>query len=140
MASAIPFAADEVFIPANAFLMVHNPWTIAVGNANQLRKVADDLDTLASGVLNIYMENAKEGVTEEVIKGLLDNETWLDGTEAAKYFNVTVIEAKNYAASAKDYLNHYNKTPKRLLQFNETKQNNEFDKIKFQNELDLLAL
>lgn len=140
MASVIPFAADEVFIPANAFLMVHNPWTFAIGNAEMLRKVADDLDNLTTGVMSIYMENTRDGVTEEVIKGLLDKESWLDGNEAAKFFNVTVIESKKYAASAKEYLSHYQKTPKNLLEPNESNQSNSIDIIKLQNELDLLTL
>jgi len=143
MASVLPFAADEVFIPANAFLMIHNPWTIAMGNAKEFRKIADDLEVIATGALNVYMENVKEGVTEEVIQEMLDNETWLNGTEAAKYFNVTVIEEKNYAACASEYLQKYEKTPKALFQVERTpgpELLSEEELLKFQNELDLLSI
>ncbi|SFL38998.1 ATP-dependent protease ClpP, protease subunit [Gracilibacillus orientalis] len=147
MASVIAMVGDTIHIPANAFLMIHNPWTIAVGNANDFRKLADDLDTISSGALNVYKGNLKEGITEETIQELLDNETWLNGEEAAKYFNVEVADAKNYAACASDVLNRYDKTPQKLLadkQNNEpptvTQENEEVEKIKLQNELDLLSI
>lgn len=44
MASAIACACDSLKIDANAFLMVHNPWTMALGNAIDLRKEAEVLD------------------------------------------------------------------------------------------------
>lgn len=148
MASVIPFAANKVYIPSNAFLMIHNPWTLAMGNANDLRKVADDLDDIGSGMINAYKENLKEGVTEEKLKQMMEDETWLNGEEAAKYFNVEVIQSKNIAACASDLLNKYEKTPQKLVAHKkearnspeETTEIDEIEKIKMQNELDLLAL
>jgi ATP-dependent protease ClpP protease subunit len=141
MASVIAMAGDEIHIPSNAFLMIHNPWTFAIGNAKDLRKIADDLDQIATGAFNVYKENMLEGVEESTIKEMLDNETWLNGNEAAKYFNVNVVDAKEYAASSKDYLEHYQKTPTTLLKETpKPSQKEDFDKIKFQNELDLLTL
>ena len=148
MASVIPFAADEVHIPANAFLMIHKPWVFSMGNSNDLRKTADDLDDIESGLVKIYEDNMKEGVEIETIKQMMADETWLNGEEAAKYFNVNVIEAKNIAACSSEILERYNKTPHRLLA---SKPNGSsepsckplienFDLIKFQNELDLLDL
>lgn len=141
MASVIALAGDVINIPSNAFLMIHNPWTFAMGNANDFRKLADDLDVIASGALAVYMENVKEGVTEETIKGLLDAETWLNGEEAAKYFNVEVIEAKNVAACDSAYLQKYSKTPEKLKEKPSPSSTvDEKEKIKLQNELDLLNL
>lgn len=150
MASVIAMVGDTINIPSNAFLMIHNPWTIAIGNANDFRKLADDLDSISSGAMNVYKENLKEGVTEETIQQMLDDETWLNGEEAAKYFNINVVDAKNYAASSSEYLKKYDKTPHQLLETKnskkpkqqEPKSNNdeEQEKIKFQNELDLLEL
>ncbi|WP_342665482.1 head maturation protease, ClpP-related [Paucisalibacillus globulus] len=149
MGSVIPFAADEVFIPSNAFLMIHKPWIFAMGNAIDIRKVADDLDDIETGLVKIYEDNLKDGVDIETIKQMMAEETWLNGDEAAKYFNVTVIEAKNVAACSSDLLERYNKTPKKLVEqsFNRVEppaephnSDDEFDKVKFQNELDLLEL
>ncbi|MED4162471.1 Clp protease ClpP [Halalkalibacterium halodurans] len=142
IASVIALAGDEIYIPSNAFMMIHNPWTWAIGNAKDLRKIADDLDQIAKGAMAVYLENLVEGVEESTIQAMLDNETWLNAEEASKYFNVTVIEAKEYAASANDYLKHYQKTPKSLLEPKSMPDQKEplIDKIKLQNELDLLSL
>ena len=142
MASVIAMAGDVINIPSNAFLMVHNPWAVAMGNANDFRKMAEDLDVISVSLLAVYMENTKEGVTEETIKGLLDAETWLNGEEAAKYFNVEVIEAKNIAACDSAYLQKYSKTPDKLKEkpVPVVSTVDDQEKIKLQNELDLLNL
>ena len=142
MASVIAMAGDVINIPSNAFLMVHNPWAVAMGNANDFRKMAEDLDVISVSLLAVYMENTKEGVTEETIKDLLDAETWMNGEEAAKYFNVEVIEAKNVAACDSAYLQKYSKTPDKLKEkpVPATVTVDEQEKIKLQNELDLLNL
>ena len=142
MASVIAMVGDVINIPSNAFLMIHNPWTFAMGNANDFRKLADDLDVIGTGAMNVYKENMAEGVTEETIKELLDAETWLNGEEAAKYFNVEVIEAKNVAACDGSYLQKYSKTPDKLKEKSAPSSStvDEEEKIKLQNELDLLNL
>lgn len=105
IASVIAFAGSEKpVIPANAFLMIHNPWTYAEGNAGELRKMADDLDQITTGILNIYEEHLKEGVTIDQIKALMDAETWLNGQQAAEYFEIDVGDAKEYAAAVGDYM------------------------------------
>lgn len=105
IASVLAFAGSEPpEIPSNAFLMIHNPWTYCDGNSADLRKKADDLDQIRSGILNVYAEHLKEGVTIEQIGALMDAETWLNGQQAAEYFNVKTTEAKEYAAAVGDYL------------------------------------
>jgi Protease subunit of ATP-dependent Clp proteases len=115
IASVIAFAGSEKpHIPSNAFLMVHNPWTRADGNAVDLRKIADDLEQIKVGLLNVYEAHLKDGVKIETISELMDAETWLNGTEAANYFDIEVEEAKEYAASTGDYIQKCKNTPKDL--------------------------
>ena len=105
IASIIAFAGSEPpEIPSNAFLMIHNPWGTCEGNAAEMRKMADDLDQVRTGMLNVYEEHLKEGVTIEQIAALMDAETWLNGEQAAQYFNVKTGEAKTYAAAIGAYL------------------------------------
>ena len=85
MASGIACACDELKIDANAFMMVHNPWTVAMGNANEMRKEADVLDTYRDALLAIY--RTKFDTTDEVLKKMLDDETWILG-EQAPMFNM----------------------------------------------------
>lgn len=145
IASVIPFAADKVIVPSNAFLMIHKPWSRMSGNATDFRKMADDLDAIESGIMNIYAENLKEGVDIEDIRQMVQDETWLNGEEASKYFNVEVSEAKNIAASSSEYLEKFsNKIPKYLLKTQQNKSKtpviSDLEKLKIQNELDLLDL
>lgn len=118
IASVIAFAGSEPpKIPSNAFFMIHNPWSYGEGNAAELRKMADDLDEIAIGMLNIYGKHLKDDVSIDTIKELMDAETWLNGEEAAKYFNVEVTDAKKYAAAVGDYMGRADreKIPKGLL-------------------------
>lgn len=105
IASILAFAGSEPpEIPSNAFLMIHNPWSYCEGNAEDMRKMADDLDQIKTGILNIYAEHLKEGVTINQIEALMDAESWLNGEKAAEYFEVKTTEAKEYAAAVGDYM------------------------------------
>jgi ATP-dependent Clp protease protease subunit len=80
-ATIILMAGDRIQMPANAMLMVHNPWTVAAGDANGLRDMADTLDTVRETMLAVY--TARTGQTVEQITELLDAETWLTAEKAA---------------------------------------------------------
>lgn len=115
IASVIAFAGSEPpKIPSNAFLMIHNPWILTMGNAEDLRKSADDLDEIREGILNIYKDHLKEGVAIDEIKKLMDAETWLNGAEAENYFNIEQSAPVEYAAAVGDYLNRARNIPQAL--------------------------
>jgi hypothetical protein len=44
IASVIAMAGDNIIMPNNSMMMIHNAWTYTAGNSNDLRKLADDLD------------------------------------------------------------------------------------------------
>lgn len=115
IASVIMFSGDEIIVPANAFVMIHKPWQYLWGgfNSDEFRKMAEDLDRIEEGMLNVYEQNLKEGVDIETVKQLVKDETWLTGTEAAKYFNITAGEESNAAACISGYFN-YKKIPEEL--------------------------
>ncbi len=110
IASVIAMAGDEIIIPSNAFMMIHEAWTFAMGNANDMRSLADTLDKLDSGIIATYMSRAADGVTEDKISELMAAETWLTGAEAAELFsNIKVTEAVTAAASCNSkFMNRYN--------------------------------
>lgn len=84
VASVVAMAGDRVYIPANAMLMLQAPWTSAQGNAKELRKLAADLDRLAESMKNIYMDHSGRVSRQDITK-LMDQETWLTGSEALEY-------------------------------------------------------
>ena len=83
MASAIACACDTLRIDSNAFLMVHNPFTVSMGNAEDLRKDADTLDKMRDALIAVY--RTKFDLTDEALKKMLDEETWILGRDAETY-------------------------------------------------------
>ena len=114
MASAIACACDEMKIDANAFLMVHNPWTMTMGNAGDLRKEAEVLDQYRDALLAIY--RTKFETSDEVIKKMLDDETWIIGQDSPMFelkAEVVPTEEPLKAAAFAD-MPKFMKTPKAL--------------------------
>jgi len=80
MASSIACGAgDEVHMADNALLMIHNPWTLSMGDADELRKDADLLDKMAASILSSYGRSQYE---VDELKNLMDEETWFTAQEA----------------------------------------------------------
>jgi ATP-dependent Clp protease protease subunit len=99
-ASAASFfvGAGKVKMPSNAMIMIHNPMTIGIGNANDFRKLADDMDKIRESMLAIYEE--KTALTHDEIIAMLDAETWMTAAEALEYgFADEIEESKQIAAS-----------------------------------------
>lgn len=97
-ASVIAMAGEKVVMPANTFLMVHNPLTFAYGNADEMRDMADVLDKIAASLIGIYV--ARTGLGEDEVKALLDAETWLNADDAlAKGFATDIVDDLKIAAS-----------------------------------------
>lgn len=82
MATVIAMAADTIYMPENAMMMVHRPWGIQGGEADDMRRYADLLEKIEDTMVAAYM--AKTGKSQEDIKALLKAETWMDGREAVE--------------------------------------------------------
>lgn len=85
IASVIAMAGDEIVMPRNALMMIHNMWMGVCGNADELRKAADDLDTINAAGRAAYLERAGEKLTEEQLAGMMDAETWLTAEQCIEY-------------------------------------------------------
>lgn len=85
IASVIAMAADEVVIPRNALMMIHNMWMCACGNAAELRKAADDLDTINAAGKQAYLQKAGDKLDEATLSAMLDAETWLTAEECIRF-------------------------------------------------------
>lgn len=80
IASVIFMAGDERIMSNASLLFIHNAWTWASGNANELRKQAEDLDIITQASINAYMDHVN--ITEDELKEMLDNETWITPQDA----------------------------------------------------------
>jgi ATP-dependent Clp protease protease subunit len=114
-ASLIAMAGDKITMPGNAMMMIHNPWTIAVGNAQDFRKLADDMDKIRDGMIVAY-ESRSPLLREEIIK-MLDAETWLSADDCLEYGFCDEIEDEKQVAACldKEVLGRYKNTPEGLL-------------------------
>lgn len=80
IASEIAMAGDEVLISPAGYLMIHQPWMSAVGDAAAFEKAAEQLKEVSQGIINAY--KAKTGLEEDEIRELLDKETYMNAQSA----------------------------------------------------------
>lgn len=107
IASVIAMAGDTISITEGSHIMVHKPWSMAMGDANSMRKEAEVLDSLESGIIDIYA--ARTGKSRDKLEKWVSEETWFKGAAAVDAgFADNVIPAKrkeNFAKS--NILNYY---------------------------------
>ena len=80
-ASVAVCGAHKVVIASNAMLMIHNPWTYAAGDAEDLRKVATALDQAMEAIIAAYKAKAPN-IDEVELRRMVNAETWLTASEA----------------------------------------------------------
>jgi len=94
MASYIAMAADKVKVYDNAVFMIHNPWTIEMGDYRDFEKTAEVLKGLTTLLRNKYIE--KTGKSPDEIQPLMNDESWFFGEEIVSAgFADELIEAGN---------------------------------------------
>ncbi len=115
IASLIAMAGDKVIMPKNAMMMIHSPWTVAVGNAQEFRKIADDMDKIRDSMVTAY--ESRSALTKEEILEMLDAETWLSAEDCFEYGFADEIEDEKQVAACldKEVLGRYKNTPEGLL-------------------------
>lgn len=126
-ASIVAMAGDEITMPEDAFLMIHNPWTFAAGEASDLREVADTLDKMRDSLVNIYQKQTN--LSGQEIEEMLDKETWLNGSDALELgFITNLLEPVKVAALSKDFAKHFKNIPSEIS-----------SKLTFINQLDTIT-
>lgn len=81
IASVIAMAGEQVIMPKNTVMMIHNAWTVALGNARELRKAADDLEVINQASRQAYLEKAGDKLSEDKLTELLNAETYLTAAQ-----------------------------------------------------------
>lgn len=118
IASVIVASADEVVMPANSMLMIHNPMSGMFGNAKEMREQADVLDKVTDSLVETYMAKVGNKTTEENIRALMDAETWISAKEALELGLADIVEGSNQmvASISKEYASKFKNIPEALLQ------------------------
>lgn len=79
-ASFIAMAGDRIVMEANATMMIHDAWTVVVGNAAEMREAADLLDLLSDTIAEMYAK--KTGDTTESWRTKMQGEVWYSADQA----------------------------------------------------------
>ena len=78
-ASIIAMAGDTITMSNVAMLMVHNAWSLCMGDGDDMRKCADTLDKVSASIAQAYVARTGKSVAE--IKAIMDEETWMGAQE-----------------------------------------------------------
>lgn len=81
-ASVIAMAGDKVCVSPVAMMMIHNPATMAMGEAKDMQKAIDMLNEVKESILNAY--EFKTGLTRARLSHMMDDETWFNAKKAVE--------------------------------------------------------
>ena len=93
-ASVVAMAGDRVLMSPVAMLMIHDPMTIAMGNAKDMEKAISTLNEVKASIINAYQK--KTGLSRGKISQLMENETWMNAKKAVELgFADEILFARN---------------------------------------------
>ena len=79
-ASIIAMAGDDIQIAESGFLMIHNSWSVVMGNRHDLRAAIDILEPFDEAMVGVYV--ARSGMDAAKVAAMMDKDTWIGGKEA----------------------------------------------------------
>lgn len=127
IASVIAMAGDSIMMPEASVLMIHLPWTMAVGNAAVMRDTAETLDKLAGQIAKVYAD--RSGISVDECMELMRAETYIEASEAVeKGFATALIENQKAAACVFSAELYGGQTPLECLKVNRAKSKREREK------------
>lgn len=113
IASIIAMAGDTINMAENGLMMIHDPWSVAMGTAEDLRAEADVMDKVRDSLLDTYMTRTSD---RDMISNMMSEETWLTAAEAADIGLVDNLtdQAKLAACANREITKHFRKLPEKL--------------------------
>lgn len=81
-ASVIAMAGEFVYMSPTSLLMIHDPMTIAMGNAEDMQQCIDVLNECKESIINAY--SLKTGISRAKISRLMTDETWMNARKAVE--------------------------------------------------------
>ena len=127
IASIIALAGDTISIADNAFMMIHDPWTIALGTAEDFIKTAEVLNKIKDTLVNTYVSHTN--MKQEEVLAKMAAETWFTAKEAVDAGLATQIKETVKIAASFDF-SMFKNAPSPLLQMiseEKTKENTELE-------------
>ena len=112
-ASVVMMAGDEINAAATSMVMVHDPWTVAIGNAAEFRELAELLDQIAGQIVAAY--GRRDSVDQDAIRAAMLAETWYSAAEAHEAGLVDTVTEASMAVAARVPPGRYANAPRRLI-------------------------
>lgn len=111
--TTIAAVCDEVEIADGSFYMIHNAWTLAMGDKNDFRTTADLLDKIDGAIRGDYAK--RTGLSNDALAALMDAETWMTAQEAVDAGFADRMSAEPKAKNLSTWnLSAYDKAPEIL--------------------------
>ena len=79
-ASVIAMAGTKVCMSPTSLMMLHNPFTVALGDSEEMRKAIQLLDEVKESIINAY--EIKTGLSRARLSQMMDSETWMNAVKA----------------------------------------------------------
>lgn len=105
IATVIAMAGDEIYMNNASQFMIHNPWTIAMGEAKELRHDAEVLEGLKDSIINAYMTKTK--LTKAELEKAMDKSTYYRAEQALEAGFITGV---THTTDAKNCLDDWDMT------------------------------
>jgi ATP-dependent Clp protease protease subunit len=115
IASVIAMAGNEIRIAEAGFMMIHNASAIGIGDASEMRRLADLLDTTTGSIADVYA--ARTGLGRDDLLTMMNAETWLSAPEAVDkgFANEAVANLKVTAHAVDSEKHGFRHLPQSLL-------------------------
>ncbi len=116
MASVVACACDEIHMEEAAFLMIHNPWTSADGDAEDLKHAADILENMEVAMRAFYRGKFPK-MTDAELDALMAEETWMTGADCVARGMVCELVPSDVRAAACVTRRHFKHMPEAAAKF-----------------------
>ncbi|MEO1315006.1 MAG: head maturation protease, ClpP-related, partial [Pseudomonadota bacterium] len=81
-ASLVAMAGDKIVMPENTFMMIHNPYSWAMGGHGDFERAAKHLHALETSYSGVYQ--SRTGLAPERVAEMMDAETYMTASEAVE--------------------------------------------------------
>jgi len=130
IATIVALAGSKIFMAENGMWIVHNPSGVVMGNANDMRTMADVLDKVGETLIGTYVSKTKK--TEAEIKAVMDTETWMTADEAKEFGFVDEISGEMDMAACVKFIPvmakaGFKRIPKQITAMKEIPEEKELD-------------
>jgi ATP-dependent protease ClpP protease subunit len=134
-ATYVALAANTVEMAQGSFFMIHQAWSLCMGNSGEMMAMADLLDKIDGSIVNDYQKKCGMDVSD--IQKMMKNETWMTADEAlANGFIDSIYDGETVENSWN--LSAYEKTPDTLKENIAKTTEVVYDRDKFEKRLQLL--